>query len=74
MTYYRLGDFVTDATRALTGQVHAVHGKTLTLVRPSGFLWEADADQCWKASAQERAGLTPGGTVRVISTARRRSS
>ncbi|MFD5770642.1 hypothetical protein ACFWIN_33105 [Streptomyces sp. NPDC127049] len=70
---YRIGEYVTDATRALTGQVHAVHGRTLVLLRPSGFLWEAEADQCWKASPQERAGLTPAGGVRVISTARRQA-
>ncbi|WP_329282352.1 hypothetical protein [Streptomyces sp. NBC_00691] len=59
---------MTDAQRALTGQVRYVHGKLLTLVRPSGYLWEAATDECWTASPQERASLTPRGAVRVIST------
>lgn len=65
---YRVGDVVTDAQRALTGQVRYVHGNLLTLVRPSGYLWEAATDECWTASPQERASLTPRGAVRVIST------
>ncbi|MFJ5140961.1 hypothetical protein [Streptomyces sp. NPDC088707] len=59
---------MTDAQRALTGQVRYVHGNLLTLVRPSGHLWEAAKDECWTASPQERASLTPRGAVRVIST------
>ncbi|MFG2838749.1 hypothetical protein ACGFYE_27555 [Streptomyces zaomyceticus] len=59
---------MTDAQRALTGRVRYVHGSLLTLVRPGGYLWEATADECWTASPQERASLTPRGTVRVIST------
>jgi len=65
---YRVGDVVTDAQRALTGQVRDVHGNVLTLVRPSGYLWEAAADQCWTASPTERESLTPRGAVRIIST------
>ncbi|MEV7566114.1 hypothetical protein [Streptomyces tanashiensis] len=57
---------MTDAQRALTGQVQAVQGHFLTLVRPSGYLWEAAVDQCWTASPEERAGLTPRGAVRII--------
>ncbi|MFJ5834550.1 hypothetical protein [Streptomyces sp. NPDC093089] len=59
---------MTDAQRALTGQVRGVHGDLLTLVRPSGYLWEAAADQCWTASPAERESLTPRGAVRIIST------
>ncbi|MFJ8658398.1 hypothetical protein [Streptomyces sp. NPDC093795] len=59
---------MTDAQRALTGQVTGVHGNLLTLVRPSGYLWEAAMDQCWTASPTEREALTPRGAVRVIST------
>ncbi|MFJ7984589.1 hypothetical protein [Streptomyces sp. NPDC096351] len=65
---YRIGDVVTDAQRALTGRVRYVHGNLLTLARPSGYLWEAAADECWTASPEERASLTPRGAVRVIST------
>ncbi|MEU6980231.1 hypothetical protein [Streptomyces sp. NPDC046371] len=65
---YRVGDVVTDAQRALTGQVRDVHGNLLTLVRPSGYLWEVAMDQCWTASPEERQSLTPRGAVRVIST------
>ncbi|MFF8838661.1 hypothetical protein [Streptomyces sp. NPDC015130] len=65
---YRVGDVVIDAQRALTGQVLGVQGTSLTLVRPSGYLWEAAVDQCWLASPEERASLTPRGAVRVIST------
>ncbi|MFJ3900696.1 hypothetical protein [Streptomyces sp. NPDC090025] len=65
---YRQGDIVTDATRALTGEVHCVHADTLILVRPSGYVWQAAVDQCWTASPQERESLTPRGAVRVIST------
>ncbi|MFD3332740.1 hypothetical protein ACFWV1_08810 [Streptomyces sp. NPDC058700] len=63
-----MGDVVTDAQRALTGEVRDVHGNLLTLVRPSGYLWEAAIDQCWTASQAERASLTPRGAVRIIST------
>ncbi|MGW4722397.1 hypothetical protein [Streptomyces sp. NPDC004291] len=59
---------MTDAQRALTGQVRSAHGNMLVLVRPSGYLWEAAADQCWTASPEERASLTPRGAVQVIST------
>ncbi|MFI9124026.1 hypothetical protein ACIGW0_32315 [Streptomyces bikiniensis] len=69
---YRIGDVVTDARRALTGRVQGVHGNSLTLVRPSGYLWEATADQCWAASPEERASLTPRGAVRIISTSTRK--
>ncbi|MFJ4339457.1 hypothetical protein [Streptomyces sp. NPDC088915] len=65
---------MTDAQRALTGQVRSVNGSTLVLVRPSGYLWEAAADQCWTASPAERASLTPRGAVRVISTSSREPS
>jgi hypothetical protein len=65
---YRPGDIVTDATRALTGQVREVDGDVLTLVRPSGYVWEAAVDQCWTASPEERASLTPRGALRIIST------
>ncbi|KQX59427.1 MULTISPECIES: hypothetical protein [unclassified Streptomyces] len=65
---YRVGEVVTDAQRALTGRVRGVHGGMLVLVRPSGYLWEAAADQCWAASPEERESLTPRGAVRVIST------
>lgn len=65
---YRVGDVVIDARRALAGQVLGVQGKSLTLVRPSGYLWEAAVDECWTASPEERASLTPRGAVRVIST------
>ncbi|MFE0704612.1 hypothetical protein [Streptomyces sp. NPDC058872] len=65
---YRVGDVVTDARRALTGRVRDVRGDALVLVRPSGYRWEAEAAQCWTASPAERAGLTPSGAVRVIST------
>lgn len=65
---YRVGDVVTDAQRALTGQVRDVHGNLLTLVRPSGYLWEVAMDQCWTASPEERQSLIPRGAVRVIST------
>ncbi len=65
---YRVGDVVTDGQRALTGQVRALHGDLLTLVRPSGYLWEAAVEQCWTASPEERASLTPRGAVRIIST------
>ncbi|MEX0172451.1 hypothetical protein [Streptomyces sp. LMG1-1-1.1] len=59
---------MTDAQRALSGQVLGVHGNSLTLVRPSGYLWEAAVEQCWTASPAERESLTPRGAVRVIST------
>ncbi|MEU7117869.1 hypothetical protein [Streptomyces zaomyceticus] len=59
---------MTDAQRALTGQVRHVHGNLLTLTRPGGYLWEAAVDECWTASPQERASLTPRGAIRVIST------
>ncbi|MET9929550.1 MULTISPECIES: hypothetical protein [unclassified Streptomyces] len=65
---------MTDAQRALTGQVRSVNGSTLVLVRPSGYLWEAAADQCWTASPEERASPTPRGAVRVISTSAREPS
>ncbi|AVH96190.1 hypothetical protein C5L38_14805 [Streptomyces sp. WAC00288] len=68
MRHYRVGDVVTDAQRALSGQVRSVNGNLLVLVRPSGYLWEAVADQCWAASPEERASLTPRGAVRIIST------
>ncbi|MEV7673540.1 hypothetical protein [Streptomyces sp. NPDC088752] len=71
---YRIGDVVTDAQRALTGQVRSAHGNMLVLARPSGYLWEAAADQCWTASPEERASLTPSGAVRVISTSSREPS
>ncbi|RSS31173.1 hypothetical protein [Streptomyces sp. WAC08241] len=71
---YRIGDVVTDAQRALTGQVRSAHGNMLVLARPSGYLWEAAADQCWTASPEERASLTPSGAVRVISTSAREPS
>ncbi|KOX34321.1 hypothetical protein ADL06_08095 [Streptomyces sp. NRRL F-6491] len=74
MRHHRVGDVVTDAQRALTGRVRDVHGHLLTLVRPSGYLWEAPADQCWTASPEERASLTPRGAVRIISTSSRRPS
>ncbi|MFB8078256.1 hypothetical protein [Streptomyces sp. NPDC056013] len=70
---YKIGDVVTDAQRALTGRVRYVHGDMLTLARPSGYLWEAAADECWTASPEERASLTPQGAVRVISTSPARS-
>ncbi|MFB7393166.1 MULTISPECIES: hypothetical protein [unclassified Streptomyces] len=70
---YKIGDVVTDAQRALTGRVRYVHGDMLTLARPSGHLWEAAADECWTASPEERASLTPQGAVRVISTSPARS-
>ncbi len=65
---YRVGDIVTDAQRALTGQVRDVHGNLLTLVRPSGYVWEVTVEQCWTASPEERESLTPRGAVRIIST------
>lgn len=65
---YRKGDVVTDATRALTGEVREVRGDVLTLVRPRGHVWEATAEECWTASPQERASMTPRGAVRLIST------
>ncbi|MER8231038.1 hypothetical protein [Streptomyces sp. NPDC094049] len=71
---YRVGDVVTDGQRALTGQVRDVHGNLLSLVRPSGYLWEAAIEQCWTASPEERAALTPRGAVRVISTSPSRPS
>ncbi len=71
---YRVGDVVTDAQRALTGQVRDVHGNLLTLVRPSGYLWEAAVEHCWSASPEERASLTPRGAVRIISTSPARPS
>ena len=70
MTYrYRTGDYVVDGVRALAGQVRDVHGSLLTLARPNGYEWTAKRDDCWTASPQERASLTPQGAVRIISTA-----
>ncbi|WP_158708689.1 hypothetical protein [Streptomyces bikiniensis] len=63
---------MTDAQRALTGQVRSVNGNMLVLARPSGYLWEAAAEQCWAASPEERASLTPRGAVRIISTSSRK--
>ncbi|WP_435974741.1 hypothetical protein [Streptomyces sp. Qhu_M48] len=71
---YRVGDVVTDGQRALTGRVRDVRGNLLSLVRPSGYLWEAAVEQCWTASPEEREALTPRGAVRVISTSPARSS
>ncbi|MFB7369997.1 hypothetical protein ACFC0D_09175 [Streptomyces sp. NPDC056222] len=65
---YRRGDVVTDATRALTGQVRDVNGTALTLARPSGHVWQATVEHCWTASPEERASMTPRGAVRIIST------
>ncbi|MEU7034088.1 hypothetical protein ABZ958_10450 [Streptomyces sp. NPDC046237] len=62
---------MTDATRALTGEVREVRGSVLTLVRPSGHAWEATVGQCWTASPEERASMTPRGAVRIISTSPR---
>ncbi|WP_329622910.1 hypothetical protein OG357_22870 [Streptomyces sp. NBC_01255] len=70
MTYrYRPGDYVVDGTRALAGQVRDVHGSLLTLARPNGYSWDAKSTDCWTASPQERASMTPQGAVRIISTA-----
>ncbi|MFC8584238.1 hypothetical protein ACFUGD_06740 [Streptomyces sp. NPDC057217] len=66
---YREGDIVIDSTRALAGQVRAVDGSLLTLARPGGTEWTASAANCWTASPQERASITPRGALRVISTA-----
>jgi hypothetical protein len=71
---YRKGDVVTDAARALTGEVRDVHGNVLTLVRPSGYAWEAMVEQCWTASPEERGSMTPRGAVRIISTSPARPS
>ncbi|MFJ7127383.1 hypothetical protein [Streptomyces sp. NPDC098101] len=65
---------MTDAQRALTGQVRSVNGNMLVLARPSGYLWEAAAEQCWTASPEERASLTPRDALRVISTSPREPS
>ncbi|MFC8271375.1 hypothetical protein ACFUJR_02275 [Streptomyces sp. NPDC057271] len=65
---YQKGDVVTDATRALTGEVREVREGVLTLARPSGHVWEATVEQCWTASPEERASMTPRGAVRIIST------
>ncbi|WP_309055125.1 hypothetical protein [Streptomyces sp.] len=63
---YRPGDIVTDGTRALAGQVRDVHGNTLTLARPGGYVWEAEARGCWPASPEEREALHPRGALRLI--------
>lgn len=63
---YRVGDIVMDGTRALAGRVHDVHGKRLTLIRPSGYAWDVEADACWTASPEERTALSPRGALRVI--------
>jgi hypothetical protein len=71
---YRQGDFVVDGTRALAGQVRDVKDGELTLARPGGYEWTATVNDCWPASPEERASLTPRGAVRVISTAHPPSS
>ncbi|MGW8762380.1 hypothetical protein ACWGN5_07755 [Streptomyces sp. NPDC055815] len=70
MSYqFRQGDFVVDGTRALAGQVRDVRGGLLTLARPNGYAWDAKSADCWTASPEERASLTPRGAIRIISTA-----
>ncbi|MFE0701995.1 hypothetical protein [Streptomyces sp. NPDC058872] len=66
---YREGDIVVDGTRALVGRVRAVGGPLLTLARPTGVEWTANAADCWTASAAERQSITPRGAVLVISAA-----
>lgn len=63
---YRVDDVVTDGTRALAGQVRAVNGDLLTLARPGGTEWTANATDCWAASPEERRSLRPSDAITLI--------
>lgn len=63
---YRVGEVVMDAARLLVGKISAIEGSEITLTRPSGTQWVQEEQQCRPASPQEKAGLTPEGTIYSI--------
>lgn len=54
---YKSGDTVMDGIRCQAGQVVAVNGDVLTIVRPSGLTWDAPAKDCSPAGRLERERL-----------------
>ncbi|MEU1071515.1 MULTISPECIES: hypothetical protein [unclassified Streptomyces] len=63
---YRVGEVVMDAARLLVGKISAIEGSEITLTRPSGTEWVQEERLCRPASPQEKAALTPQGTIDFI--------
>lgn len=57
MEQTKVGDVVKDWRRDQVAEVVAVNGDTLTVARPSGIEWPAEARQCRPATEQEKADL-----------------
>ncbi|WP_282695825.1 hypothetical protein [Streptomyces sp. CC208A] len=63
---FRPGDVVMDSGRCVAGEVRDVDGDVLTLVRPGGAKWTADARKCRTAAPEDREALRPSGALRLI--------
>lgn len=55
MAQIEAGDVVKDWRRDVVAVVEKVHGNELTLARPSGTNWPADARKCRPATREESA-------------------
>lgn len=67
MTLNQVGDVVRDINRCQTGEVTAVNGDVLSVVRPSGLSWNTLDHHCRPASAAERAQLQTNRELRLKS-------
>lgn len=57
MIPHEVGDVVRDRARSQTGEVIAVNGDVLTLVRPSGLTWNTPQGHCKNATDEEKREL-----------------
>lgn len=63
--WFRVGDVVSDGIRCQVGEVNAIEGDELEIVRPSGLTWWASKYHCRQASRRERATLETNRTLRL---------
>ncbi|MFK4224436.1 hypothetical protein [Streptomyces sp. NPDC019890] len=63
--WFRVGDVVSDGIRCQVGEVNAIEGDELEIVRPSGLTWWASKYHCRQASRRERETLETNRTLKL---------
>ncbi|MBT2389924.1 hypothetical protein J7E87_10945 [Streptomyces sp. ISL-1] len=71
--WFRVGDVVSDGIRCQVGEVNAIDGDELEIVRPSGLTWWASKYHCRQASRRERETLETNRTLRLKALSARTS-